>query len=54
MKNEIIYQTCIVVYQYNESDCIKLGTRDVTGYLQVNTKQTNKDNIYILNKFFII
>uniref|UniRef100_A0A1B0AGT7 Major facilitator superfamily (MFS) profile domain-containing protein n=1 Tax=Glossina pallidipes TaxID=7398 RepID=A0A1B0AGT7_GLOPL len=34
MKNEIIYQTCIVVYQYNESDCIKLGTRNVTGYLQ--------------------
>ncbi|XP_037887492.1 proton-coupled folate transporter [Glossina fuscipes] len=34
MKNEIIYQTCIVVYQYNESDCIKLGTRNITGYLQ--------------------
>uniref|UniRef100_A0A1A9WMT9 Major facilitator superfamily (MFS) profile domain-containing protein n=1 Tax=Glossina brevipalpis TaxID=37001 RepID=A0A1A9WMT9_9MUSC len=34
MKNEIIYQTCIVVYHYNESDCIKLGTRNVTGYLQ--------------------
>uniref|UniRef100_A0A1A9Z299 Uncharacterized protein n=1 Tax=Glossina pallidipes TaxID=7398 RepID=A0A1A9Z299_GLOPL len=34
IKNEIIYQTCIVMYQYNESDCIKLGTRNVTGYLQ--------------------
>lgn len=36
MKNEVIYLACTAIFNYNESDCQQLGTKNVTGYLQVN------------------
>lgn len=36
MKNEILYLTCKNVFNYNDSDCLRLGTENLTTSLQVN------------------
>lgn len=36
MKNEVIHQTCTTIFQFNDTVCSHLGSKNVTDYLQVN------------------
>lgn len=35
MRNQLIYQTCTVIFQYNVSDCVQLDSKNITPQLQV-------------------
>ncbi|KAI8126976.1 Solute carrier family 46 member 3 [Lucilia cuprina] len=50
MRNEVIYQACTTIFHYNESDCLQLGTKNVTGYLQEIETEIQP---YVANLFMI-
>ncbi|TMW42891.1 hypothetical protein DOY81_012027 [Sarcophaga bullata] len=50
MKNEIIYQACTTIFNYNDSDCIQLGTKNVTGHIQEIETEIQP---YVANLFMI-
>ncbi|XP_061389293.1 probable peptidoglycan muropeptide transporter SLC46 [Musca vetustissima] len=50
MRNEIIYQACTAVFEYNETDCQLLGTKNVSGYLQEIETEVQP---YVANLFMI-
>ncbi|XP_073847546.1 probable peptidoglycan muropeptide transporter SLC46 [Musca autumnalis] len=50
MRNEIIYQACTAVFEYNVTDCEQLGTKNVTGYLQEIETEVQP---YVANLFMI-
>ncbi|XP_046810546.1 uncharacterized protein LOC124420702 [Lucilia cuprina] len=50
MRNEVIYQACTTIFRYNESDCLQLGTKNVTGYLQEIETEIQP---YVANLFMI-
>ncbi|XP_005179010.1 uncharacterized protein LOC101892211 [Musca domestica] len=50
MRNEIIYQACTAVFEYNDTDCQQLGTKNVTDYLQEIETEVQP---YVANLFMI-
>lgn len=46
MRNQIIYQTCTVSFNYNETDCRRLDDKEASSEIHVNL-QTIKTIDYI-------
>nr|XP_016939532.2 proton-coupled folate transporter isoform X1 [Drosophila suzukii] len=48
MRNQLIFQTCTVIYQYNESDCMLLDSKNTTAEIQAIETELQA---YVANMF---
>ncbi|XP_017065648.1 proton-coupled folate transporter [Drosophila eugracilis] len=48
MRNQMIYQTCTVIFQYNETDCLLLDSKNITPELQAIETELQA---YVANMF---
>lgn len=44
MRNQIIYQTCTVNFNYNETDCRRLDDKDASSEIHVSLQTINIRN----------
>ncbi|EDV43283.2 uncharacterized protein Dana_GF16600 [Drosophila ananassae] len=54
MRNQLIYQTCTVIFQYNVSDCVQLDSKNITPKLQaIETElQTYVTSMFLTRTLF--
>ncbi|XP_075165567.1 putative peptidoglycan muropeptide transporter SLC46 [Haematobia irritans] len=50
LRNEIIYQACTSVFEYNDTDCKQLGTKNMSGFLQEIETEVQP---YVANLFMV-